>query len=272
MMRGVIVVITAFMALMFLGRKQYAHHWISLFTIVLGVFFVGFVSIMASKNSASVAETSITGILLLLAAQCFTGGQFVAEEKILGGRALDPLFVVGMEGFWGLCVFSILLPVFQQIKCTGELCHGGRLEDSLAAIKDFQEHHILMVQSLCNIVSIAGFNVTGVMITKYASAAQRSTVDTCRTLVIWCVMLSLGKEKFLVGELFGFALLVLGTLVYNEIIEIPLSFMYRNTKASIAKREKEEATKGAIQATTATTLGSDEITESSGLLAKSKEV
>lgn len=49
MMRGVIVVITAFMALVFLGRKQYAHHWISLSTIVLGVFIVGFVSIMASK-------------------------------------------------------------------------------------------------------------------------------------------------------------------------------------------------------------------------------
>ena len=112
MMRGVIVVITAIMALTFLGRKQYVHHWISLFTIVTGVFFVGFVSIMASKSEASVSETSMLGILLLLAAQCFTGGQFVSEEKILGGYSLDPLFVVGMEGFWGCCVFGILLPVF----------------------------------------------------------------------------------------------------------------------------------------------------------------
>mgnify|MGYP003751764391 CR=1 FL=1 len=112
MMRGVIVVITAGMAVAFLGRKQYAHHWISLLTIVSGVFFVGYVSIMASKGSASVGETSLTGIILLLAAQCFTGGQFVSEEKLLGGRTLDPLFVVGMEGFWGCCVFGILLPVF----------------------------------------------------------------------------------------------------------------------------------------------------------------
>jgi hypothetical protein len=79
------------------------------------------------------------------------------------------------------------------------------------------------------------------MITKYASAAQRSTVDTCRTLVIWCVFLALGKEKFIVGELFGFFLLVLGTLVYNEIIEIPLAFMYRNTKRNIKMREDMQA-------------------------------
>ena len=82
-------------------------------TIVLGVFLVGFVSIMASKTDVSAGgATSITGILLLLAAQCFTGGQFVSEEKLLGGYSLDPLYVVGLEGFWGCCVFAILLPIF----------------------------------------------------------------------------------------------------------------------------------------------------------------
>lgn len=113
MMRGVIVVITALMALFFLGRKQYAHHWISLFTIVLGVALVGAVSIMASnKDLDSTSATSVFGILLLLAAQCFTGGQFVTEEKLLDGTNLDPLLVVGLEGFWGCCVFAILLPLF----------------------------------------------------------------------------------------------------------------------------------------------------------------
>ena len=131
-----------------------------------------------------------------------------------------------------------------------------------------------MYQSLFNIITIAGFNITGVMITKYASAAQRSTVETCRTLVIWCLFLLMGKEKFLVGELFGFGLLVLGTLVYNEIIEIPLNFMNRNTKAAIDKRE-EIAKKARLQASssiTASTLGSEEITEGTRLLAKQKEV
>jgi hypothetical protein len=52
-------------------------------------------------------------------------------------------------------------------------------------------------------------------------------------LVIWIVFLSLGHEKFLWGELIGFFLLVLGTLVYNEIIIIPISIMSRNTKDEI---------------------------------------
>jgi len=67
MMRGVIVVITAFMAVVFLGRKQYAHHWISLFTIVFGVFIVGIVNVMSADKSSG-STTSVVGILLLLLA------------------------------------------------------------------------------------------------------------------------------------------------------------------------------------------------------------
>ena len=50
----------------------------------------------------------------------------------------------------------------------------------------------------------------------------------------------MGSEKFIWGELVGFALLVAGTLVYNEIVEVPISFMNRNTKANIAKREADD--------------------------------
>jgi hypothetical protein len=70
--------------------------------------------------------------------------QFVAEEKLFMGQALDPLYVIGFEGFWGMCIFGILLPIFQQIECTGQLCHGGRLEDSVAALQDFKNHPILI--------------------------------------------------------------------------------------------------------------------------------
>jgi drug/metabolite transporter (DMT)-like permease len=112
MMRGFIVVITAIMALFFLGRKQYAHHWISLTTIVLGVFCVGFVSIMASEKTVDASSTSVLGIMIIILAQCFAGGMMVTEEKLLAGTTADPLLIVGLEGFWGCVIFGILLPIF----------------------------------------------------------------------------------------------------------------------------------------------------------------
>lgn len=85
MMRGIIVVITSTMSVLFLGRKQYAHHWLSLFMIVLGVAIVGFVSVLRSDDSSDDDKdtTSLSGVILLLVSQCFIGVQYITEEKIL---------------------------------------------------------------------------------------------------------------------------------------------------------------------------------------------
>ena len=69
-------------------------------------------------------------------------------------------------------------------------------------------------------LSIGSFNVSGITTTKYASAAQRSTIDTSRTFLIWIMSLLLGLETFLPWEIPGFILLVAGTLIYNEIVII----------------------------------------------------
>ena len=131
MMRGIIVFITAGLAVSLLGEQRYIHHWMALVCIVAGVALVGVVSVSDSGGKdGPTTPTSVLGIVLLLIAQVFTGGQFVTEEKLLGGYYLDPLFVVGCEGFWGCCYYAILLPIFQNVNCTGQLCHDGKLEDT----------------------------------------------------------------------------------------------------------------------------------------------
>jgi len=56
-------------------------------------------------------------------------------------------------------------------------------------------------------------------------------------LVIWAVSVSIGWEHFLVLELLGFFLLVFGTLMYNEIIIMPVGFLNHWTKREIDKRK-----------------------------------
>lgn len=67
MMRGIIVVITAGLAVSCLGEKRYVHHWLSLLSIVTGVAIVGIVSINASKSdSKHETPTTSLGVILLL--------------------------------------------------------------------------------------------------------------------------------------------------------------------------------------------------------------
>ena len=132
------MVITAFFSVVFLKRKQYAHHVIALLMIVAGVAIVGYVSVSASDKDkkdgdSGAVTTSAFGVVLLLISQCFTGCLFITEEIFLSGYYLDPFLVVGLEGMWGSIIFAILLPIFQQIKCDGALCNYGYLENSKAA-------------------------------------------------------------------------------------------------------------------------------------------
>ena len=70
MMRGIIVLITAIMSILFLGNKQYCHHWSSLFVIVGGVAVVGLVGVISSSDDSDSDKTptTLTVILLLLCA------------------------------------------------------------------------------------------------------------------------------------------------------------------------------------------------------------
>jgi hypothetical protein len=68
----------------------------------------------------------------------------------------------------------------------------------------------------------SGFNFFGLSVTRTVSATSRSTIDTCRTLFIWIVSLGLGWETFKWLQVLGFAFLVYGTFLFNDLIRPPL--------------------------------------------------
>ena len=131
MMRGIIVFITAILAVLFLKRKQYVHHWTALSMIIFGVFLVGLATQVEATGGGNYSKTDPLGIILLIISQLFTGMHFIVEEKLLGNYYIHPLKVVGWEGFWGVLLFLIILPIFQFIKCADpKICPYGYLEDS----------------------------------------------------------------------------------------------------------------------------------------------
>ena len=73
----------------------------------------------------------------------------------------------------------------------------------------------------------SGFNFFGLSVTRTVSATARSTIDTCRTLLIWIVSLGLGWESFKWLQVVGFALLVYGTLIFNDIVQAPTAGFLR---------------------------------------------
>lgn len=264
MMRGLIVFVAAMMSIIFLKRRFHRHHWAALIFVVGGVGIVGASPILYPEDEEGDESVGspVFGIILLIIAQLFAGGLMISEEKLLGNYYLHPLKVVGWEGFWGCFIYIILLFIMQFIKCTDpDICPYGSVEDTPQAFYEMGQNAWIWVLALGVIVSIACFNGLGVAVTKYANAAQRSTIDTSRTLLVWGFFLfkpgDAGKERFIWLELVGFVMLVAGTLVFNEIVVIPICGFDKNTKSA-----KEKAKLNAV----------DEDVDPSGLISKDTSI
>lgn len=159
----------------------------------------------------------------------------------MGDYYLDPMKVVGSEGMFGLAYYMAMLPIMQAVHCSGDqglskLCHFNYLENSSYAFAQMKANPTIIYLSIGMMFSIACFNVCGITTTKVASAAQRATIDTSRTLIIWIMSCLLGLEKFHWQAIFGFLFLVFGTLVYNEILVLPFWGLDHNTKEKLEQR------------------------------------
>ncbi|CEP60033.1 uncharacterized protein LALA0_S01e01486g [Lachancea lanzarotensis] len=227
MTRGAIVFFVALFSVVFLGRKVTRMEWTSLAVIVLGVAVVGY----SGQNSGlqtdetpskQTTESLLLGVSLIVLGLVFMAFQFITEEHILTRWQVEPLGLVGFEGLFGsLITFSSLL--------FGHIVYGHKSIDSIfnlnQAFKDTVSNGNVLFSSLLIMISIACFNCFGTSITKHVSATSRSTVDTCRTLLVWIASLALGWEPFKLLQLLGFTLLVFGTLVFNGAIEIPEKYL-----------------------------------------------
>ncbi|CAD6590759.1 MAG: hypothetical protein ASARMPREDX12_004722 [Alectoria sarmentosa] len=260
MTRGALVLFVGLFSVMFLHRKLHLYQWSALFIVVLGVAVVGLAGAIAPNPQAqpeprSIVEASllfaraavkdfkttarstealwtIIGVLMIALAQIFTATQFVLEEWILEQYALEPLKVVGWEGLFGFIVTVIGMIILHLVVGRTEQGRNGYF-DAEEGWREMTHNKAIAVSSVLIMISIGGFNFFGLSVTRTVSATARSTIDTCRTLFIWIVSLGLGWETFKWLQILGFALLVYGTFLFNDIVSPPLK--------SCIKKRKEEA-------------------------------
>ena len=257
MFRGAIIIFTCTASILFLKNKYYRQHFLGICIVVIGLVIVGVNAAIGGHEEFDIKI--VLGIFLVVVSQIFSCLLFISEEKILKKYDAPPLKAVGMEGMWGVACYIILLIIFYFIRCenwydilkdnicikdsdTGEL----RFENALFAFKQIWDSWRIKLYLSMYVLSIAFFNFSGLTISKYASATSRTIVDTLRTILVWTFFLVMPfvpedtKEKFSWLQLLGFLILILGGLIYNEILVLKFWGFADNTKAAIKKREEEK--------------------------------
>ena len=257
MFRGAIIIFTCTASILFLKNKYYRQHFLGIVIVVIGLIIVGINAALGGNDELD--SKIILGIFLVTLSQVFSCFLFVSEEKILKNYDVPPLKAVGMEGMWGVGCYIILLFIFYFIRCEDwydilkdnicikdDLEGAIRFENALFAFRQIWYSWEIKLYLSMYILSIAFFNFSGLTISKNASATSRTIVDTLRTIVVWSFFLVMPfvpeetKETFSWLQLVGFLILILGGLIYNEILVIKYWGFADNTKVAIKKREEEE--------------------------------
>ena len=260
MTRGALILFVGVFSVIFLRRKIILYQWLALIIVVLGVALVGLAGAIAPnpqekpalpsniENSLLLLRTvsqevkatvqspaalrTVAGVLMIAGAQIFTATQFVLEEWIMENYSLEALILVGWEGIFGFVVTILGSIILYFAVGRTEAGQGGYF-DAREGYRQVFQHKSIAVSSVLIMISIGGFNFFGLSITRSVSATARSIIDTCRTLFIWIVSLGLGWETFKWLQIVGFALLVYGTFLFNDLIRPPL-------KACTPARERED--------------------------------
>lgn len=258
MTRGALVLWVGVFSVAFLRRHLHLFQWLSLVTVMLGVSVVGLSGTVFKSPEASgsldgdvddeltESAQALLGVLLILFAQLFTASQFVLEEKIMSRYSVEPLLAVGYEGMFGTATTLIAMPLLHYFVGSTPEGRGGYFDMS-AGFYQIINVPAVLVSSIAICFTIAFFNFFGLSVTRSVSATARSTIDTCRTLGIWVVSLTLGWETFRLKsgslQVLGFVLLVYGTFLFNGIVRPPRwcdPFRRSNGYTSVRPDEDDE--------------------------------
>ncbi|KAL4470183.1 hypothetical protein ABPG74_011794 [Tetrahymena malaccensis] len=247
---GNLIVISVF-SVIFLKKVLYRHHYMGLFFNILGLIVIG---VSALQNASDGDNSSLLLGIILQCCTFFTGStQSIVEEKFFRNYHLNPFEFVGYEGFWGLLITMAGLNIFTHVDCPSMIqdCPDGKMEsvpgffDQVFTIEGEYQPTLLIVVIL-TIFAIFFLNGIALSITKYLSALTRSVVASVVPFAIWMATLALGWEEFNYIQLIGYIIITFGSLIYNEIINIPIFNMNYYTKEKIAQREKMYQEKPAI--------------------------
>jgi len=261
MTRGALVLFVGLFSVLFLRRHLSGWKWASLFIVVAGVAVVGLAGVIEGKSHSDIpaipgegdheqnvfrqyghiardgvtimvehsAAETLLGVFLIAVAQIFAAAQYVLEESIMEHYSMEPITVLGWEGFFGLTTCLAAQGILHATIGQTEAGKGGYF-DARTGYEQWLNNPTIMVSSVAGMFAVAGLNFFGLSITRTVSATSRSTIDTCRTLIIWIVSLGLGWESFKWLQLVGFALLVWGTGIFNEIVQPPTIACLRRRK------------------------------------------
>jgi hypothetical protein len=228
MLRGSVLVFAPALRHCVLGKAVSCEKFRALLTIALGLIFVG-IAVELGVFAATGEERSYVerlgrrdGIAMLVAAQLLQAIKTVWEEDLLQRVEVDPIFLVVLEGWFGIAWLAFgAWPVLQVEDAKMRLHESIQQDyDLLTGNERFRK------LAIAYLFSLVVLNVAAVILVKLTTATTLLVCDVARTTLVWLAAIMLyqvgetdaGESVgwWTVPEILGFALILAGAWNYSR--------------------------------------------------------
>jgi len=178
MLHGGLSIFSTIFSIIFLKRHVYFHQWAGIFLTMLSLLIVGFSGVHNDTDTRHTPKDRAFGIILVLCALVLQGGELVWDEYMLKVKKLPIMFVVAMEGVWGLfIVIFIMWPLGFILPGRDPSPTGGSFENPIDTFLMAFHSSALFFLIIAGIVTVLIYNTFGMIITCTMSSMHRTIFE-----------------------------------------------------------------------------------------------
>jgi len=230
MLRGGQTLFSTLFSIQMLNKTIKRHQWIGVGMTIFSLCIVGFAGVQIESAASFSWKERLIGVIYIIIAQVIQGWQMVYDEYMLSRLKLPIMFVVGMEGAWGLAIsFFYIAPLAYILPGKDPSALGGSLENIQDSFLMLGNSSSLLLICAFNVFAVCFYDISGMTVTGTMSSMHRTIFESLRPLTTWISMLLLSffgspyGEKWVSWswlELGGFICLILSSMIFNEVITL----------------------------------------------------
>ena len=208
------------------NRKLFAHQKLGLSIFLIGMVLI-ITEVGVNRRESHEAYEIVVAISLMFLAEFFAALSLLTTESFMKRLDTSPSEVNTLKGLAGICMCLVLyFPIglllqiaFPESNYAQPLVENGKGMGPLIIV--------------CQVVCFCLFNYFMISILKLSDTLSVCTINTGRVVVAWAVHVLVRFELIEILEVVGAFFVIIGLVVYNEVLVIPWLGMRESVKQSI---------------------------------------
>ena len=246
------LIVSTFFSICILKYKYYRHHFVGCVILCIGLIIYSVVDFIQNlpQIKQKPAQTTIVMILIMIFILCsnvFASLQEVMHKYLMDIMFVSPFAIISLEGFFGIIVMSVSLIFLYYTKCTSKIVctSGNQVENIFDTFNNVISHYQLLIPIIILFFSFIVLSTFRLLTNQAYSPTHRIIPDVYGCCFSWVVRvifpgldeISIFKEfqNFVIG--FSFFLIMVGALIYLEIIELHFWGLSKNIRRTITSRQ-----------------------------------